>query len=209
METPTPTDASPATPVAPVPAAVNPPATPATPAVVNPPTPVPTTPATPATPATPVPTTPATPAVVNPPTPATPATPATPTIVVDAPSAATPADSGRKTQSKKAQLHFPVSRIKKNLRKMEKGKRISSTCPVYMAAVLEYLTAEILEIAGNCAMEHKHVRITPRDLKLAIDNDEELRKLMTGTIIPCSGTVPNIHNSLLPKTKKKAAVVEA
>ena len=73
---------------------------------------------------------------------------------------------------------------------------------MYLAAVLEYLTAEILELAGNAARDNKRQRIIPRHLLLAIKNDDELGRLLKDVTIPESGVMPNIQAVLLPKKKK-------
>ena len=74
---------------------------------------------------------------------------------------------------------------------------------MYLAAVLEYLTAEILELAGNAARDNKKSRIIPRHLQLAIKNDEELNKLLSGVTISQGGVLPNIQSILLPKKTTK------
>ena len=83
------------------------------------------------------------------------------------------------------------------------ANRIGSGAPVYLAAVLEYLTAEILELAGNAARDNKKKRINPRHLSLAIRNDEELNDLLKGVTIAEGGVLPNIQSVLLPKKAQK------
>jgi histone H2A len=71
---------------------------------------------------------------------------------------------------------------------------------VYLAAILEYLTAEIIELAGNAARDNKKTRIIPRHIMLAVRNDEELNKLFGNITIAQGGVLPNIHSVLVPKS---------
>merc|ERR1711918_280073 len=83
-----------------------------------------------------------------------------------------------KSRSSRAGLQFPVGRIHRLLRKGNYAERVGAGAPVYLAAVMEYLAAEVLELAGNAARDNKKTRIIPRHLQLAIRNDEELNKLL-------------------------------
>ena len=103
-----------------------------------------------------------------------------------------------KTRSSRAGLQFPVGRIHRLLRKGNYAERVGAGAPVYLAAVMEYLAAEILELAGNAARDNKKSRIIPRHLQLAIRNDEELNKLLSGVTIAQGGVLPNIQAVLLP-----------
>ena len=103
------------------------------------------------------------------------------------------------SSSTKAGLQFPVARIGRYLKKGRYAKRVGVGAGVYLASVLEYLAAEILELAGNAARDNKKSRIIPRHITLAVKNDEELNKLLGGVTIASGGVLPNIHAVLLPK----------
>ena len=107
-----------------------------------------------------------------------------------------------KTRSARAGLQFPVGRVHRLLRKGNYAERVGAGAPVYLAAVMEYLSAEVLELAGNAARDNKKTRIIPRHLQLAIRNDEELNKLLGGVTIAQGGVLPNIQAVLLPKKTK-------
>ena len=106
----------------------------------------------------------------------------------------------------RAGLQFPVGRIHRLLRKGNYARRVGAGAPVYLAAVMEYLAAEIIELAGNAARDNKKKRINPRHLQLAIRNDEELNNLFAGVTIAQGGVLPNIQSVLLPKKSSKKSV---
>ncbi|XP_071379947.1 histone H2A-like [Centroberyx affinis] len=106
------------------------------------------------------------------------------------------------TRSSRAGLTFPVGRIHRLLKRGNFAQRVGTGASIYLAAILEYLCAEILELAGNACRDNKRLRIAPRHILLAVRNDEELNKLLAGVTFSEGGVLPNIQASLLPKKTK-------
>merc|ERR1711918_54492 len=115
---------------------------------------------------------------------------------------------GPQGKNKKAGLTFPVGRVGRFMKMGRYSHRVGKNAPIFLGAVLEYLVAEILEVAGHNAKSMKKNRIRPRNVMLAINDDEELQKLLGSVTISGAGVAPGIHNFLEPKmdkmSKKKA-----
>ena len=88
----------------------------------------------------------------------------------------------------------------------------SASTEVYLAAVMEYMSAEILELAGNAAYrDNRSGVITPRHIYLGISNDEELCAFYLGRgadqgHILGGGVTPNIHAVVLGRGGDESAL---
>ena len=116
--------------------------------------------------------------------------------------AAPKSKSSSVSRSTRAGLQFPVGRVARLLRKGNYAPRIGSGATVYLTAVIEYLCAEVLELAGDACRDNKKLRITPRHIQLAVRKDEELNALLGGVTISEGGVLPKIQAQLLPKKTK-------
>ncbi len=107
------------------------------------------------------------------------------------------------SRSEKANLVFPVGRIHRYMRERAKASapRVGGAAPVFFAGLLEYLVAEVLELAGNVAHNSNKARIVPRHIFLAVHNDAELNKLFADKIIVNGGVVPDVAYALKPRRK--------
>jgi len=105
--------------------------------------------------------------------------------------------SKRTTNSVKACLVFPVSFTSKICEEKYACHNMTTEAAVFVTAVLEYMTAELLELSGNAARDNQRVSIKPRHIMLALCGDEELCRTVGSIIIPSGGIIPNIHRYLI------------
>ena len=103
--------------------------------------------------------------------------------------------------SKRADVTFPVGRLCRLLKTGKYSDRIGQGAGVFMAAVLDYLCEEILDMAAEHCQKAKKMTLQPRHIQLAIRSDEELNKVMCEAMIANGGVVPSIHPSLFPAKK--------
>ena len=94
------------------------------------------------------------------------------------------------SRSAKAGLSFPVGRIARMLKHGRYSERVGLGAPVFLAAVLEYLVAELLEVSVMVVKENKKNRIIPRYIFLGLKEDDEFNRLFQHTLITASGVKP-------------------
>ena len=58
--------------------------------------------------------------------------------------------------------------------KVNPSEKLAKGAPIYTAAVMEFLAAEILELAGNEAKQNGENKITPAHIRRAFVQDHEL-----------------------------------
>ena len=114
----------------------------------------------------------------------------------------------RVTKSTKGGLVFPVGRVHRHLRSNTRMRRVAADAGVYLAGVLEYLTADLVETCGLRTKDSKRKRITPRDILFSLREDEDMFYFTRHAIVAQGGVLPYIHKGLLPPAKnpKKVAV---
>jgi histone H2A len=103
-----------------------------------------------------------------------------------------------KALTKQAGLAFPVKKVKRLLKRVVDSHQIQTTAAVCMSTALEYLTAELLELAGNACREQAAARALPkvirlRHLRAAIAGDEELDALMIRLSVKHRTHRPSLH----------------
>ncbi|CAG9577913.1 putative histone H2A [Leishmania major strain Friedlin] len=105
------------------------------------------------------------------------------------------------TKSAKAGLIFPVGRVGGMMRRGQYARRIGASGAVYLAAVLEYLTAELLELSVKAAAQSgkKRCRLSPRTVMLAARHDDDIGTLLKSVTLSHSGVVPNISKAMAKK----------
>ncbi|AEA07236.1 histone H2B/H2A fusion protein [Lausannevirus] len=94
------------------------------------------------------------------------------------------------SRSAKAHLQLSVSRAERLIREHGGcGYRVSATAGVVLAAALEYIIAEIIELAGNASRDSKKVRISIKHVQLAVQNDADLFRLLGKGVFSAGGVL--------------------
>lgn len=116
------------------------------------------------------------------------------------------------SKSQKSGLVFPVARVNRLMKRSSGMPRVGGSAPVYMTAVLEYVTAELMEIAGQHTKQAKpgRKRITPEDIVMAVRGDPELAKIFKNSSVYTGDKLNKVSDALKPSDsdKKKKSTEE-
>lgn len=118
--------------------------------------------------------------------------------------------------SARANIVFPSARCKKKLKAVSGVDRVGPTAGVFLAATLEYLAAELLQVAGEVANPNpnkekadpnkKGHRITPEHIMQATLEDDELGKLFSNVKIVNTSARPLTQAELFKTMSKKSKI---
>jgi len=122
--------------------------------------------------------------------------------------------SGRQTVDRKhaisrnerAGLVFPVGRVERIARSkhLRIHQRISSTCAVYITAVLEHVANTVI-LASQASMELSEKRIlTPRHFLVGISDHPSLKCVVQNYNIINAGVVPSAHTAIEKPRRKRS-----
>ncbi|XP_037009553.2 histone H2A-Bbd type 2/3-like [Artibeus jamaicensis] len=88
-----------------------------------------------------------------------------------------------RTRTSRAELLFSVSHVERLLREGHYARHLTSSAPVFLAAIIQYLTATVLQLAGNEAQRSGCRRITPELVDMAIHNNALISVFFEGVIV--------------------------
>ncbi|EGW02413.1 histone H2A-Bbd type 1 [Cricetulus griseus] len=77
----------------------------------------------------------------------------------------------------RGQLQFSLDRIERFFRDGNFSQRLSASAPVFLAGVLEFLTSNILDLAGREAHANGTRLITPEHVTQVVQNNDQLREV--------------------------------
>ncbi|KAF1676514.1 H2AX protein, partial [Pygoscelis papua] len=108
------------------------------------------------------------------------------------------AKKSRSSRSSRAGLLFPVSRVERQLRSGHFAERFGARAPVYLAAVLQWVTHKAMDMAGKISKKSKQQRISPSHLQMAVQKSSVLKQLLRGG-------VPRRHGRAVPQSQRVAS----
>eukprot|EP00071_Canis_lupus_P019477 XP_013967186.1 uncharacterized protein LOC102152481 isoform X1 [Canis lupus familiaris] len=88
-----------------------------------------------------------------------------------------------RSRSARAGLAFSVCQMERLLRAGRYAKRLGASAPIFLAAVIQFLTATVLGLAGDEARHRRTAYITPELVDRALHNHELLSGLFTMTTV--------------------------
>ncbi|NXX64055.1 H2A protein, partial [Scopus umbretta] len=113
------------------------------------------------------------------------------------------AKKSRSSRSSRARLLFPVSRVDRQLRRGHFAERFGARAPIYLVAVLQWVTHKTMDVAGKISKKSKRRCISASHLQAAVRKSPVLKRRLRDSVPRCRGTpVPQRQRASSPSIKK-------